>query len=207
MWASSGGPLADGIRSPSRGTMAPGSTFRIKFSVDDNYMFGVQQSVRNATSAPVELFPWARVRRDYTPEVQGYYILFEGLLGVVDGTLQETTYAKAKSEGEKKDGIAYSATATGGWAGITDKYWLAALVPDQAVGFEGQLRPSLGGRRPLPGGLHQPGAADDSGRRDASHVLARIRRRQDRAPARPLSGRVTISRASTRRWISAGSIS
>ena len=63
------------------------------------------------TNTPVELFPWARVRRDYTPAVAGYYILFEGLLGVVDGTLQETTYAKAKSEGEKKDGIAYSAAA------------------------------------------------------------------------------------------------
>jgi YidC/Oxa1 family membrane protein insertase len=52
---------------------------------------------------------------------------------VVDGTLQETTYAKAKSEGEKKNGIAYDATATGGWAGITDKYWLTSLVPDQAI--------------------------------------------------------------------------
>ena len=91
------------------------------------------QSVTNATAAPVKLFPWARIRRDYTPEVAGYYILFEGLLGVVDGTLQETTYAKAKSEGEKKNGIAYDATATGGWAGITDKYWLTALVPDQSI--------------------------------------------------------------------------
>ena len=81
----------------------------------------------------MKLFPWSRIRRDYTPEVAGYYILFEGLLGVVDGTLQETTYAKAKSEGEKRDGIAYDATATGGWAGITDKYWLTALVPDQTV--------------------------------------------------------------------------
>ncbi len=81
----------------------------------------------------MKLFPWARIRRDYTPEVAGYYILFEGLLGVVDGTLQENTYAKAKSEGEKKNGIAYDATSTGGWAGITDKYWLTALIPDQSV--------------------------------------------------------------------------
>ena len=58
--------------------------------------------MKNATDAPVKLFPWSRIRRDYTPEVAGYYILFEGLLGVVDGTLQETTYAKAKTEGDKK---------------------------------------------------------------------------------------------------------
>src|SRR5262249_8883388 len=102
-------------------------------SVDDDYMSSVQQSVKNATSTPVKLFPWSRIRRDYTPQVAGYYILFEGLLGVVDGKLQESTYANTKSEGEKKNGIAYEATATGGWAGITDKYWLTALVPDQTV--------------------------------------------------------------------------
>ena len=96
-------------------------------------MFTVSQTVKNATGQPVKLFPWSRIRRDYKPEVAGYYILFEGLLGVVDGTLQETTYDKAKSEGDKKDGIAYDATATGGWAGITDKYWLTALIPDQIV--------------------------------------------------------------------------
>jgi YidC/Oxa1 family membrane protein insertase len=110
-----------------------GLTFEIALSVDDNYMFTVEQRVKNATGAPIQLFPWARVRRDYTPEVAGYYVLFEGLLGVVDGTLQETTYAKTKTEGQKRDGLAYDATATGGWAGMTDKYWMTALVPDQSV--------------------------------------------------------------------------
>ena len=60
-------------------------------------------------------------------------MLFEGLLGVVDGTLQETSYDKAKSEGDKKGGLAYEAEATGGWAGITDKYWLTSLIPDQTL--------------------------------------------------------------------------
>ena len=54
-------------------------------------------------------FPWSRIRRDYKPEVAGYYVLFEGLLGVVDGTLQETSYDKAKSEGDKRGGLAYDA--------------------------------------------------------------------------------------------------
>jgi YidC/Oxa1 family membrane protein insertase len=110
-----------------------GLTFELQLSVDDNYMFDVQQSVKNATGAPVKLFPWAKISRDYTPEVAGYYILFEGLLGVTDGTLHETTYAKAKSEGEKTNGVAYDQTTTGGWGGITDKYWMATLVPDQSV--------------------------------------------------------------------------
>ncbi|MEJ0015643.1 MAG: membrane protein insertase YidC [Acetobacteraceae bacterium] len=133
VWSGSGGTLSPGRPATLSWDNGAGLTFLLTLAVDDDYMFTVQQSVRNATGAPVKLFPWARIRRDYTPHVAGYYILFEGLLGVVNGTLQETTYANAKSEGEKKAGIAYEATATGGWAGITDKYWLAALVPDQAV--------------------------------------------------------------------------
>ena len=133
VWAGSGGTLSAGHPVTLSWDNGAGLTFQIALSVDDDYMFAVQQSVKNATGAPVKLFPWARIRRDYTPVVAGYYILFEGLLGVVDGKLQESTYANTKSEGEKKNGIAYEATATGGWAGITDKYWLAALVPDQSI--------------------------------------------------------------------------
>ncbi len=108
-----------------------GLTFELALSIDDNYMFSVEQRVHNEGGAPVQLVPWARIRRDYTPQVAGYYILFEGLLGVANGTLQETKYSEAKSEGEKHDGVAFRATGDGGWGGITDKYWLTALVPDQ----------------------------------------------------------------------------
>jgi YidC/Oxa1 family membrane protein insertase len=110
-----------------------GLTFQIVFSIDDNYMFTVEQHVQNTTGEPVKLFPWARIRREYKPDVAGYYVLFEGLLGVVNGTLQETTYAKAISEAKTNNGVAFTATAPGGWAGITDKYWLAAMIPDQSV--------------------------------------------------------------------------
>jgi YidC/Oxa1 family membrane protein insertase len=110
-----------------------GLTFQILLSVDDNYMFTVEQRVQNTTGEAVKLFPWARIRREYKPDVAGYYVLFEGLLGVVNGTLQETTYAKAISEAKTNEGVAFTATAPGGWAGITDKYWLAAMIPDQSV--------------------------------------------------------------------------
>ena len=110
-----------------------GLTFEIVLSIDEHYMFSVEQRVRNTGNAPVQLYPWSRIRRDYTPVVSGYYILFEGLLGVEEGRLEETTYANAKSAAEKNSGIAFEKSADGGWAGITDKYWLTALVPDQQV--------------------------------------------------------------------------
>ncbi len=108
-----------------------GQIFEITIGIDDNYMFQVQQRVRNDGGQPVSLYPWSRIRRDYTPPVAGYYILHEGLLGVLGGTLKEQTYATVKSDGDKKGGVSFESTGAGGWAGITDKYWLVALVPDQ----------------------------------------------------------------------------
>ena len=108
-----------------------GLVFEIEIGVDADYMFTMRQRVRNTTGAPVAVFPWARIRRDYTPTTAGYYILHEGMIGILDARLKETTYDSARSEGEKRAGVALEQTATGGWIGFTDKYWLTALVPDQ----------------------------------------------------------------------------
>ena len=161
-----------------------GLTFQIELSVDDDYMFTVRQSVKNATDAPVKLFPWSRVRRDYTPQTSGYYILFEGLLGVVDNTLQEMTYANTKSETEKKKNpIAYDATTTGGWAGFTDKYWLTALVPDQSVPATVNFThiAENGDHYQVDYLAQQPQDGRAEWRRDAG--VARVRRREDRVAA------------------------
>ena len=131
LWSASADQISPGRPVTLSWDNGEGLTFQITLGIDDEYMFNVQQTVKNATDKPVSLFPWARIRRDYKPVVSGYYVLFEGLLGVANGTLQETTYDHAKTEAEKKNGIAFDATSTGGWAGITDKYWLTALVPDE----------------------------------------------------------------------------
>ena len=87
VWSASAPALAVGKPVTLSWDNGAGLTFEIVLSIDENYMFSVDQRVKNATGEPVSLFPWARVRRDYTPQVAGYYVLFEGLLGVVDGTL------------------------------------------------------------------------------------------------------------------------
>ena len=111
-----------------------GQVFEIAVAIDANYLVTAEQRVRNTGASAVKMFPWSRIRRDYKPETAGYYILHEGLLGVLGGTLQEQTYDKSKSEGEKHaGGTSLEMASTGGWAGITDKYWLVALIPDQAT--------------------------------------------------------------------------
>jgi YidC/Oxa1 family membrane protein insertase len=109
-----------------------GLAFEIGVAIDDNYMFKIEQRVRNSTDAAVKLKPWSLVRRDYTPETGGYSVLHEGLIGWVNGREHDVTYSSAKTEAEKQQGIAFTGTGPAGWAGFTDKYWLTALVPDQA---------------------------------------------------------------------------
>jgi len=133
VWTAAGGPLTAGNKVTLTWDNGQGLTFQTEFAIDDDYLLTVRQSVKNATGQPVKLLPWSRIRRDYKPVTSGYYILHEGMLGVIEGSLKETTYDSAKSEGEKKKGIALESTTTAGWAGITDKYWLTAMIPDQTV--------------------------------------------------------------------------
>ena len=109
-----------------------GQVFEINLSVDHDFMFTVRQTVRNGGAAPVTVQPYQRIRRDYTPPLGGYYILHEGLVGVIDGQLHEAKYAAVKTDGDKNGGVAFTSQTTGGWAGITAKYWLAALLPPAA---------------------------------------------------------------------------
>ena len=134
-WAASSDTLSPGHPVTLSWDNGSGLIFQIGFAIDDDYMFTVQQSVRNTGATPVKLFPWSRVRRDYTPATSGFNSLYgsttEGLLGVTGTTLHGMTYSGVKSKGEKNASVAYEATSDRGWAGISDKYWLAALVPNQ----------------------------------------------------------------------------
>src|ERR1700688_3766400 len=102
-----------------------GLIFRRTIAVDDRYLFTLKDQVANKGSDPVTLFPYALVSRHGTPKVQGYYILHEGLIGVIgDQGLQEETYKKIDDKKSE------SWDATNVWLGITDKYWAATLLPD-----------------------------------------------------------------------------
>ncbi|GAA0586623.1 membrane protein insertase YidC [Caenispirillum bisanense] len=90
--------------------------------VDEHYMFTVEQSVTNGSEQPVTLFPYGLISRSGTPATEGFFILHEGPLGVFGGTLKEVDYKDLRDE------QTIERTTTGGWIGITDKYWLTALA-------------------------------------------------------------------------------
>ena len=110
-----------------------GLTFEITIALDSNYLFSVDQIVRNDGTGAVALRPWSRVRRGYTPPATGSYGGQQGLLGAFGNQLHEMNYKDVKSAAEKDEGTGYQFDGTGGWAGITDKYWLTAIIPDQAT--------------------------------------------------------------------------
>src|SRR2546430_6126093 len=102
-----------------------GLTFRRTIAIDDRYLFSIKDDVTNVGNAPVTLYPFALISRHGTPQVAGYYILHEGLIGYLgDQGLQEYGYKKID------DAKAVSFKVANGWLGITDKYWASALLPD-----------------------------------------------------------------------------
>ena len=104
-----------------------GLKFTRIYAIDKNYMFTVTDKVENAGTKPAALFPYGLISRRGTPKTTGFYILHEGPYGVGNGKLTEITYEDLREKSQ------ITGTAKGGWVGITDKYWLAALVPDQAT--------------------------------------------------------------------------
>ena len=132
-WTASPGPLTPERPVTLRWDNGQGQVFELVLSLDSNFMFQAEQRVTNSGAEPAAVLPWSRVRRERTPHLAGYYILHEGFVGVLNGRLTETTYKDAKSEAETKRGAAMEQVTTGGWAGFTDKYWLAALAANDAA--------------------------------------------------------------------------
>ncbi len=123
-----GGPLTPGKPVVLAWDNGQGLRFVRTITVDQNYLFTVSQRVENQTGQPVSLHPYALISRTGKPtDLQDMYILHEGPLGVFDSTLNEVDYSELEEEGT------IQRQSTGGWIGITDKYWLTALAPGQAA--------------------------------------------------------------------------
>ncbi len=102
-----------------------GLVFHRTISIDEDFLFTVTDTVENKSGAPVTLYPYGLVSRTGKSLEHSYYILHEGLIGVFkEEGLQEIKYSAAEEDGP------HTFTSTGGWLGITDKYWAAVLVPE-----------------------------------------------------------------------------
>ena len=115
-----------------------GLEFRRTISVDDKYLFTIKDDVSNKGESPVTLFPYALISRHGIPPTAGYYVLHEGLIGVLgESGLQEFTYKNV----EDKKSVSWD--VTNGWLGITDKYWAATLLPDTSARLKARFSTSM----------------------------------------------------------------
>ncbi|MDE2444768.1 MAG: membrane protein insertase YidC [Alphaproteobacteria bacterium] len=108
-----------------------GLKFQRDISISEDYLFTVKQTVTNAGAAPVQLYPYARVQRQDTPVIAGYWVFFEGMLGVHNGTLAENKYAALKDAKDEAGKTSSVNNVIGGWLGFTDKYWATVVMPDR----------------------------------------------------------------------------
>jgi YidC/Oxa1 family membrane protein insertase len=153
-WAGAGAPAADArwvatgtrltpqtpvtLRTPGSG----GVTFEVTLAVDANYLFTVTQRIINGSGAALALRPYGYINRTGPGPEKDAFNLHVGPIAVLEGTLKEGDigYAKLAEDGPKRF------TSTGGWLGITDKYWLAALVPDQKTAIDARFTHGDGDR-------------------------------------------------------------
>ncbi len=102
--------------------------FTKEISIDNQYLFDIKQTIENKSDKTYNFYPYGQIIRNIAPEVTNFYILHEGLIGVFDDQLVEEDYDDIE---EKK----YSINADTGWLGITDKYWIASLIPENGKSF------------------------------------------------------------------------
>ena len=143
-------PTADTVWTLASGTaLAPGKpvvltwdngqglSFSRNIAVDESYMFTVTDTVVNHGAASVQLAPYASVQRQGLPsDLSASMILHEGAVGELGDRLHLIKFKDWKKKGME------TAASTGGWLGVTDKYWLAAVIPDQKEAVNGAFRVS-----------------------------------------------------------------
>jgi YidC/Oxa1 family membrane protein insertase len=99
-------------------------------------MFTVRDTVRDASGGSISLIPYARVVREGVPKSQHYWVLHEGFVGAANGASNDASYDDFKDDSKPPKTF----SSTGGWAAITDKYWMAAVIPPQNEPFGAEYK-------------------------------------------------------------------
>ncbi|MXV44106.1 membrane protein insertase YidC [Saccharibacter sp. 17.LH.SD] len=132
LWESDGGELSLEHPVTLQWNNGAGVTFRIRLTLDEHYMFGIDQEIDNQSGQPISVYPFQRVQRDYLPADTGSFTAYEGPIAVMNGKLADNGYKSLRKGSDQPDHVSWQATGLGGWGGITDKYWLTAIGADPA---------------------------------------------------------------------------
>ncbi len=101
-----------------------GIYFEKEIRMDEKFHFTIKQKIKNNSDKIYSFYPYGQIIRNQAPEVTNFYILHEGLIGVLDEQLIEEDYDDIRDK-------QFSKNAQSGWLGITDKYWITTLIPEK----------------------------------------------------------------------------
>lgn len=111
-----------------------GLTFIREITLDDNFVFTVASKVKNAGAGDVRLNAYHVVARNNQPrDFSGFFVLHEGPIGALNGEEEKLSYKKMRG------GKTLERNAVSGWLGITDKYWLVAMIPGSDETFNARI--------------------------------------------------------------------
>ena len=109
-----------------------GLAFNRTISIDDGYMFTIEDTITNGGAGAISFQDYGRTTRFFKPEAPPIFILHEGMVGVTgEKGLLEYTFSEIEDDQE----VALD-KSTDGWLGITDKYWATALIPADGRSFQ-----------------------------------------------------------------------
>jgi YidC/Oxa1 family membrane protein insertase len=134
-WRSSAPRLAPGSPVTLSWDNGEGQLFEIVLAVDENYLFTAEQRVSNRAGGPVAVRPFSLVSRVGPSKDRDDWTMHVGPVGFFNGAANyDNDYSALVEERQRTFG------STGGWLGFSDKYWLAAIIPDQGQQVEAGLR-------------------------------------------------------------------
>jgi YidC/Oxa1 family membrane protein insertase len=111
-----------------------GQTFQILLSVDQAYLFTVEQRLINRGASAVVARPYSLVSRVGVSSDPDPWTAHVGPMGVFNGAADyDSDYSDIAEAGQRR------LDSNGGWLGFTDKYWLAAVIPDQRGPVQGEF--------------------------------------------------------------------
>ena len=140
VWTASSSRLAPGAPVRLSWDNGQGQVFEVTVSVDDGYMFQVDQRITNRSGGAVGVRPYSLVSRASASKDVDSWTMHVGPVGVFNGSADYDWGYDDLTPGSRQ-----AFGTTGGWLGFTDKYWLTALVPDQASNVEAGFRRTGGG--------------------------------------------------------------
>jgi YidC/Oxa1 family membrane protein insertase len=111
-----------------------GLKFARTVAMDENYLFTITDAITNSSAAPVTVSPYGAIRRHAKPKDLVNPVIHEGMIGVLDNKLKLLKYPKLEK------GEALQQASTGGWLGMSDKFWFTALIPDQKAKIDASYK-------------------------------------------------------------------